>query len=120
VLLQKAPAYSEVYNDLEGDVVNLFRVLQDLAKAEDLRRRLHLTPFARDEFQRSYEQPADDIDRAHKMLCRAFMGHGSASMTREHKTGFRANANKQGTTPAHDWANFPDHVPAIVSAFAAC
>jgi DNA adenine methylase len=58
VLLQKAPAYSEVYNDLEGDVVNLFRVLQDLAKAEDLRRRLHLTPFAGDEFQRSYEPPA--------------------------------------------------------------
>jgi DNA adenine methylase len=108
-------AYSEVYNDLEGDVVNLFRVLQDLTKAADLRRRLHLTPFARDEFLSVLRaEPADEIDRAHKMLCRAFMGHGSASMTREHKTGFRANANKQGTTPAHDWANFPNHVPAIV------
>jgi DNA adenine methylase len=29
VLLRKERAYSEVYNDLDGDVVNLFRVLQD-------------------------------------------------------------------------------------------
>lgn len=29
VLLRKPRAYAEIYNDLDGDVVNLFRVLQD-------------------------------------------------------------------------------------------
>jgi len=114
VLLRKARSYSEVYNDLDGDVVNLFRVLREPAKADELRRLLYLTPFARNEFLRSYEESKDDIDRAHMMLCRAFMGHGSASMTREHRTGFRAQANKNGTTPARDWANFPEYIPAVV------
>jgi len=37
VLLQKPRVYSEVYNDLDGEVVNLFRVLRDPESAERLR-----------------------------------------------------------------------------------
>ncbi len=33
-------------------------------------------------------------------------------------TGFRANANRNGTTPAHDWANYPDALAAIVTRLA--
>ena len=29
VLMRKARAYAEIYNDLDGEVVNLFRVLRD-------------------------------------------------------------------------------------------
>jgi hypothetical protein len=45
VLLRKPRSYSEVYNELDGDVVNVFRCLRD--HGPELRRRLTLTPFAR-------------------------------------------------------------------------
>lgn len=33
ILMRKARAYSEVYNDLDEDVVNIFRVLRSLKQA---------------------------------------------------------------------------------------
>lgn len=113
--MRKPRSYGEVYNDLDHEVVNVFRVLQDPVRAEALRRRLDLTPFARVEFKRSYEPVTDDVDAAAKMIVRAFMGFGSASMTRMHITGFRSNSNRSGTTPAQDWASWPDNVPAFVT-----
>lgn len=115
VLIRKAPCYSEVYNDRDGDVCNVFGVLRSPDLAEVLRRRLELTPFSRDEFLSAYEAPADLVDRARKTIVRAFMGFGSASTNPAHVTGFRANANKSGTTPAHDWQNWPSQIPAFVA-----
>lgn len=110
LLMRKPRSYGEVYNDLESEVVNVFRVLRDPVHAEQLKRMVELTPFARDEFFAAY-QPSDcRIQRAHNMIIRAYMGFGSASMTRTHKTGFRSNSNRSGTTPAHDWANWPKQI----------
>jgi DNA adenine methylase len=108
VLMRKPRSYAEVYNDRDGEVVSLFRILQDRAAAEELERRLRLTPFARDEFDDAYGAPKDEIDRARYLIIRAFMGFGSDGHNPESgKTGFRANSNRSGTTPAHDWVNYP-------------
>lgn len=114
VLLRKPRAHGEVYNDLDQDVVNVFRVLRDPATARELRRRLELTPFSRVEFKAAYDAGVDNVDRAFKMIVRSFMGFGSASMTRTHVTGFRKNANRNGTTPAQDWMRWPAEIPAFV------
>lgn len=114
VLLRKPRSYGEIYNDLDGEVVNVFRVLRDPSRSHELRTLLELTPFAREEFFSSYGEPVDDVDRAYRMIVRSFMGFGSAGMTRMHITGFRFTANRSGTTPAHDWARWPFEVPALV------
>ena len=112
VLLRKSRSYAEIYNDLDCDVVALFRVLRDDAAARTLISWVRLTPFARDEFQSAYEPAGDDMERARRLLIRSFMGFGSNGHAR--KTGFRSNSNRSGTTPAHDWQNYPDCLAQVV------
>lgn len=112
VLLRKPRSYGEVYNDLDDEAVCLFKVLRDPAQADALERAIRLTPFARTEFREAYEQTDDPVERSRRLVIRAFMGFGSNAHSSQQKghrsTGFRANANRNGTTPAQDWANWPD------------
>jgi len=48
VLLNRQPAQVETYNDLDGELVNFFRVLRD--QKDKLIEALALTPFSREEF----------------------------------------------------------------------
>jgi DNA adenine methylase len=114
VLLRKQRSHGEVYNDLDSDVVNIFRILQHPARAAELARRITLTTYSRQEFKAAYAEQPDDMGRAWSMIVRAFMGFGSASMTRMHITGFRANASRNGTIPAEDWKNWPSEIQAFV------
>jgi DNA adenine methylase len=134
VLLRKERVYAEVYNDLDDVVVNLFRVLRDETKAARLVEALRLTPFARAEFDEALELAEDDVERARHLIVRSYMGFGSnahssspvaektafktytrpADQDAYRSTGFRANSTRSGTTPARDWTNYPDALPAII------
>jgi DNA adenine methylase len=115
VLLRKEPLAAEVYNDLDGTVVNVFRMLRDPASAGELVRRLRLTPFARSEFDWSYEPGVDAVDLAHKTIVRSFMGHGSDSVTRSCRTGFRAKMTDERALPAQAWKTYLDAVEHFTS-----
>lgn len=110
VMLQKQRTYAEIYNDLDGEIVNLFRVARD--DGQRLRQMLEITPFARDEFKLSYQTSEDPIEQARRTVIRSYMGFGSNSHNK--LTGFRSNSNRSGTTPAQDWRNYPDQFGAII------
>lgn len=120
VLLRKARSEAEVYNDLDEEVVNLFRVLRSPANAERLIGMLALTPFARAEFEGSYEATEDDVERARRLVVRSYMGFGS-SVFAKHATGFRdySKAHRRRRYPAADWANYPDCLRLCIERFAA-
>lgn len=104
VLLQKTRCYSEVYNERDGEIVNMFKMVRD--RGQELVEKLQNTPFARDEFVLSYEVSEDPLEQARRTVVRSFMGFGSASACGA-KTGFRSNS-RSGTTPARDWSNYPE------------
>lgn len=111
VLLRKERSYAEIYNDLDDDIVNLFRVLR-AGRGDELISALRLTPFASTEFFEAYEATDCDLERARRLIIRSFMGFGSNGANQ--KTGFRSNSNRSGTTPAHDWVNYPDALSATI------
>lgn len=114
VLLRKPRSYAEVYNDLDDEVVNLFRVLRG-DRAAELHRAVELTPFARVELAEAYEMADDDVERARRLIVRSYQGYGSDATTQDRRTGFRSDSHRSGTTPARDWANYADALPAIIA-----
>ena len=114
VLLRKPRCYSEVYNDLDYEAVTLFRVLRDPERASELQLALSLTPYSRVEFEASYKPGAGEIEIARCLVVRSLMSFGSDGHNTAVKTGFRANASRSGTTPAHDWMHYPQAIPLFV------
>lgn len=112
VLMRKTRSYAEIWNDLDQNAVNLFQVLRS-KDASLLVENLRNTPFSRDEFKMSYETSNDPVERARRLVIRSFMGFGSNGHSR--KTGFRANSTRSGSTPAHDWVNYPDSLERIIT-----
>ena len=113
VLMRKPRATGEVLNDLNADIVNVFRVLRDPEEAKELRRLCELTPFARDEFWLCYEPTPDPVERARRTIFKSFSSHGSTNQ-RKNGTGFRATAFRQRMGEPVVWAGWPRQVPAFV------
>ncbi len=118
VLLRKPRCYAEVYNDLDGEIVNLFRQARDAGP--ELLRLLELTPYSRQDFHQSFELTDDLLERARRTIVRSQMGFGG-NLTRPNRdqtpqrTGFRRYSGAgRRSTPAGDWRNYPDAFPDII------
>lgn len=71
MLLNREPSPVETYNDLDGEVVNFFRVLRE--EKEKLVEAIGLTPFSREEFFRAVNGEAglSEMERARRFFVRA-------------------------------------------------
>lgn len=100
VFFRKHPSPIEVINDLNGDVVNFFRVLRE--QAQELIDAIDLTPFSREEYDLAYEEADDPLERARRFYIRSwqsFSGHAS------YKTGWRhqRNLRTRGSSLTREW-----------------
>lgn len=104
VFFNKAPSPIETINDLDGDVVNFFRVLR--AEPERLVREIALTPYARDVFDDAHSNKGtDDFDRAYRFAIRSRMGYGSKTRS---KTGFKTDVHgRESAYCVHNWLATP-------------
>ncbi len=108
VLLNKPPLKFEVYNDINEEIVNLFRILRDAERVEELKRLCELTPYSRAEFNAVFEvnDRGSDIERARKMLFRSWTGFSGAGAAGG-KTGMSVSTAENGANVVRRWRNFP-------------
>ncbi|MCE7984610.1 MAG: DNA adenine methylase [Caldilinea sp. CFX5] len=72
VLVNREPSPVETYNDVDGELVNFFRVLRN--QKEELLEAIGLTPFAREELRiavNESDEQLSDLERARRFFVRA-------------------------------------------------
>lgn len=111
ILLRSPRSPIEILNDLDGEIVNAFRVLRNPAQARELQRQIELTPFSREEFELASAPDGDPIEQARRTLFRFAAGHSTAG-AQKWQTGFRTyHGPDRSTSPASDWANYAHAIP---------
>lgn len=109
MLARKPRSTAEIYNDIDGRVVNVFRVLRHAESAIALQQLVADTPYARAELEGAALRSDDAIEDARRTLIRSFMGHGSKGATSNQKNGFHTALSDEGRySRATSWASLPD------------
>lgn len=113
VLFQKPPVPAEVYNDVNDELVHVFRVLRDKDKARELQRLIELTPWAYQEYEDSREDCDDEIEQARRTIVRSYLSMNARGIVRRN-SGFSARLNKATYTfdQTKAWLTYP---PVIMS-----
>ena len=115
VLMRKPRVAGEMISDLDGEIVNLFRVLRDPMQSRELERLVRLTPYARSEYEAAYLPAGDPIEQARRTLLKSGAGFGSDAITAQQYwiSGFRDSLTRGKTVPASDWGNYPKQIEAF-------
>jgi len=96
VLLQKPRSPLETVNDLDGNVVNFFRVLRD--QPDELIRKIRLTPWARAEYELACESCGDSAEKARRFFVASWMSMQGGHHSKTSKT-WRVTTNPIGSVP---------------------
>jgi len=109
VFFNKKPSKVETINDIDGNVVNLFKVVRD--RPEELARLIEFTPWARDEYYASYEKTGDELEDARRFLVRCWQAFGTRTNCR---TGWRNDVQgRRGTSCVKQWRALPKTIQAV-------
>lgn len=103
VLLNKPRSNMEVLNDLDGEVVNFFRVMRE--RPRQLIDAIYWTPFAHAEQQLSFVPSADPVEAARRFYVRSYLTISGPTATwnsgwRRQKKASRGGSGKSSMTPA--------------------
>lgn len=108
VFFSKPPSRIETINDLDGNVINLFKVIRD--KPKELARLIAATPYSRYEYDQTFvAQPDNELEKARQFLVQCWQGHGFR--TNGYKVGWKNDV--QGRERAYalwNWNRLPDWI----------
>lgn len=105
VFFNKLPGAVETVNDLNGDIVNLFRVLRE--HPEELKRLISLTPYAREEYDNSFLPCEDNVEKARRYIVRTTQAIGAKM---DGKCGWRNHKQPKIGGTACKWCGIYDTI----------
>jgi len=107
VYFGKEPSRTETINDVDGNVVNLFKVMRE--RTDALCAALSLTPWARAEYLNSYTAigDADDVERARLFLVRCWQAFGTRT---GQSSGWRNRTCGKNPTEPDIWKALPERI----------
>lgn len=112
VFFTKTPCNTEILNDLDGEIVNLFKTIRD--NPGELSTAIELTPYSREEYQESYKRNEKDlgtIEKARQFLVRCNMARAGMqyySSSWRHAGPVLGATTKQRVTG--DWNKVPERI----------
>jgi len=110
VFFNKNPSAAETVNDLDSDIVNLFRVLREYPS--EIRQALALTPYSREEYDLSFEPCEDPLEKARRYMVRTTQAIGAKL---DGKCGWRNHKCRKIGGTACKWANITDVIDAAAA-----
>lgn len=118
VFFKKEPSRIETINDMDGEIVNLFRCIRE--EPEELMRCVTMTPYSRAEYEQAWEKfrfragvPSVGVEAARMTLVRYWQSHGSTSV---YKGGWKND--RAGREYAYDmryWRQLPEWIAAAAT-----
>lgn len=110
VFFNKHAGAVETINDLDGDLVNLFRVLRE--QPDELKRALELTPYSREEYDLSFEACDDPLEQARRYMVRTTQAIGAKM---DGKCGWRNHKQMKIGGTACKWAGITETIDAAAA-----
>jgi DNA adenine methylase len=109
VFFTKEPSPYEIVNDIDGQVVNFFRVLRE--RPDELRYAIETTPWSREEYDLSHVITGDSLEDARRIFVRAQQGHAADTSK---KTGWRTRGSKQRARGMSiRWQGLPEELASL-------
>ncbi len=106
VFFNKSPSAIETINDIDGNVVNLFKVCRE--RPAELAFVLALTPWAREEYVNCYDMTVgDELERARRTVVRFHQSFGTSNSSR---ASWRNVQTAGGPKVAAQWRELPEIV----------
>lgn len=104
ITLKKSKSKNEIINDINGEITNFFSVMRD--RNSELKAKLELTPYSRDEYYNCREQSGDSLEQARRTAVKSWFGFGDSM---DNETGFRVTIS-QGGSLTRPWLSYVDNL----------
>ena len=116
ITLAKVAAPIEIINDIDGNIVNVFKQLRK--SPTELIRAIELTPYAREEFlqTRNDNVPQCDMERARRFLVEAMMSINGVLAGNKGGFSYSNSYSRSGNEArVNRWKNFPNRLSDVAN-----